>query len=403
MFKYALNLVLVLLGFSVGSVNALGIGNIEAETALNEPLRATISLRDTSGVRADEISVSLAPIAEFQATGIDFTSLLNGLQFSVVADDANSPESILVRSSAPVREPYVNFLLSVRWPNGRLLKEYTILLDPVFGDSNLVSSSVPIAQQISTGRNSSVTRQQGSGSEPPQSRLGSASDAPGTITVQPNATMWEIAKEVTPKGVSVHQTMHAIKAQNPEAFINNNINRVKAGYILQIPSANDINSISPQVASRATKTDYETWVGSKTSSSQASQVVSSSIEGELTLAAANNNSQNDTVSLEKISSLESENAELSDRLQSLEKQLSDMNRLLELKNAQLAAVQQFSTEVNEQNAVDSAVEGSTAEAETADEKVADTVEGVAQMGEAAQFEVMKGAMPQFWSQSKRFG
>lgn len=389
--KYALKIAVMLFGFSAGLVNALGIGSIEAETALNEPLKATILLRDTSGVRSDEIEVSLAPVSDFRTTGIDYVAFLTDFKFEVLGDKNNRPLAVLITSSKPIREPYVNFLMSVRWPNGRLLKEYTVLLDPIFSGGNLVSSSRPIAQQIKSGSSSNRIVQQQDTRTKPSERLNSANDSPSRVTILRNDTLWEIAERVSPAGVSVHQTMHALKRENPNAFINDNINQIKAGYVLNVPTADEIRQFDANRAAQATRQDYNQWTSSKSNTSSVAQVASGAPQGELTLASANDIASTDAAALEKISALQSENTELNDRVQSLEQQLNDLNRLLQLKNSQLAVVQQQSVDVLEQQA-EPVSDASTNEAEAESVTSSDS-EQVAQAGIAAEMTAIKGAAP----------
>lgn len=110
------------------TAQALGFGNIKLNSALNEPLDARIELISPSGSDLDSLNVKLAPEGAFARAGLDRPHFLNDLQFKVVEEGGE--HYIQVNSSESIREPFVNFLLEFSWDNGRMLREYTMLLDP---------------------------------------------------------------------------------------------------------------------------------------------------------------------------------------------------------------------------------------------------------------------------------
>ncbi|EJM88303.1 hypothetical protein PMI34_03395 [Pseudomonas sp. GM74] len=107
---------------------ALGLGEIALHSALNQPLRADIALVDAAGVEENQLSVSLATADEFSRAGVDRAFFLNDLKFTPVL--RGNRRVIQVTSSKPVSEPFLNFLVQLNQPNGRLLREYTVLIDP---------------------------------------------------------------------------------------------------------------------------------------------------------------------------------------------------------------------------------------------------------------------------------
>lgn len=111
-----------------GGVKALGLGDIEMRSALNQPMNAEIRLTSVQPGEADGMIVKLASPDAFARAGIERTSALTDLRFSV--DQSSGSPVILISSSRPVVEPFLNFLLEVDWPAGRMVREYTVLLDP---------------------------------------------------------------------------------------------------------------------------------------------------------------------------------------------------------------------------------------------------------------------------------
>ena len=111
-----------------GLAAALGVGEYELNSYLNEPLDMTVELHDLGGLSEDEILANLATQEAFDAAGVDRGYFLNDLKFEV---DVSGDSGVLhIRSRQPVREPYLNFLVEFLWPTGRLMREYTVLLDP---------------------------------------------------------------------------------------------------------------------------------------------------------------------------------------------------------------------------------------------------------------------------------
>ena len=128
--KRKLAAVLFSLGcIQAGSVWGLGLGELTLESFLNEPLKAKVDLLNTGGLHSDEIRVRLATAEDFDRMGVDRAYFLTGIKFEVSVD-SDGRGVILLSSDDPVLEPYLDLIVETRWPSGRLLREYTVLLDP---------------------------------------------------------------------------------------------------------------------------------------------------------------------------------------------------------------------------------------------------------------------------------
>lgn len=114
-------------GYSTLSM-ALGLGEITVHSALNQPLKADIALIDVGTLTQNDLSVSLATAEEFGRAGVERVFFLNDLKFTPILH--GNRQMIRVTSSKPVNEPFLNFLVQLNQPNGRLLREYTVLIDP---------------------------------------------------------------------------------------------------------------------------------------------------------------------------------------------------------------------------------------------------------------------------------
>ena len=350
--------------------SALGLGEVSIKSALNEPLDAEIRLLQARDLSAQEILVSLASNADFQRAGVERLFFLSDLQFKVVVDDPSRPY-VHVTSKQPVREPYLNFLLETQWPSGRILREYTLLLDlPVFKEANevkAVSSTRMAPTKVAPAQPSyrEPTRSSSAPIESSQEPESTSADSDVYGPVSANDTLWNIALKVRPsKRLSVQQTMLAIQRKNPEAFINGNINLLRKGQVLRIPDADEIRQLNgseavSQVAEQNSQwrqgTDEEFSAPQIDATKRRPQVVQSDTEvsGRLKLASATTNraqeggqgqgaseSNADTERLqnelaiaeEQLDKVNRDNVELKDRIQSMEDQIQTMERLLEVSN-----------------------------------------------------------------------
>src|SRR5690554_6489106 len=131
------------LAFFSSIAAALGLGEIKLQSALNQPLNAEIQLLHVRGLTANEIIVGIATPEEFARAGVERNYFVTGLDFAL---DLNAQQGPIIRvtSREPVREPFLNFVVSAHWPSGRLLREYTLLVDlPVFSGAQSAPVQAP--------------------------------------------------------------------------------------------------------------------------------------------------------------------------------------------------------------------------------------------------------------------
>jgi len=214
---------------------ALGLGELELKSALNQPLSAEIALLDSAGLSQWEIKPALATAADFERAGVDRLYFLTKLDFKVVDG------RIVVSSREPVNEPFLNFLIELNWPSGRVLREYTVLLDPPTFEEQSIQPLVATPYGSTTETVAVATPAQPA----TVNQWESEPAAPGSYKVQKDDTLWEIALATRPnRSVSAQQMMLAIQAENPNAFIGGNINRLKTHQVLSIPDADRVRAIS---------------------------------------------------------------------------------------------------------------------------------------------------------------
>jgi pilus assembly protein FimV len=371
---------------SSGMAHALGLGEVTLQSSLNQPLVAEIELLEVRDLASNEVIPSLASPEEFVKAGVDRQYFLTDLKFTPVLKP-NGKSVIRVTSSKAVREPYLNFLVEVLWPNGRLLREYTLLLDPPLYSPQTTVAAAPQLPIAAPAPRPSVAPAPVPRSAAPAPAPRPAAPAPASRAISGNEyrttandTLWEIAQRVG-GGSSVNQTMLAIQDLNPDAFIGGNINRMKSGQVLRLPDEQQIRSRSNAeavaqvaeqnaawregraVASRQLDATRRTTAGSApaTAESADSLKLVAAEAGQSTrgsdTGSANSKALADklAVTQESLDSTRRENAELQSRVGDLQSQLDKLQRLVELKDSQLAKLQA------DLSAAPAAEEGATAQ------------------------------------------
>ncbi len=440
--------------------HAIGLGEIKLRTNLNEPLKADIQLLQVKDLSENEILVNLASKDDFAKAGVDRDFLLTSLRFRLDLADPKNPR-VVVTTEQPIREPYLNFLVEVQWPSGRLLREYTLLMDlPAFADTmggsarSLRGTSVPAgepmpadegvsevgsekpvvkpaprkpapAESVAVSDESaapaiaepalqpaagvtvrratraeienyraaapvaeSVTAEKSvepesqpetvsaATADSPAADIAPATPADGSYgPTQSSDTLWKIAQRVRPAGgVSVHQTMVAIQRLNPQAFSNGNINLLKKGQVLKLPSQEEISSITQGEAVSAVDSQVAEWKakrgqtaapvgGQLDATGKAAEEAPAAVasEGQLKLAAPAEVSESKagagageaanskaeikalknqlTVGMEELNRAQRENQDLASRAKDLDGQIANAEKLLNLQSGELAALQ----------------------------------------------------------------
>ena len=260
--RLALNLAVAIAFFSPG-VNALGLGEIRVNSSLNEPLEAEIELLQLRGLKATQIRPSLADIDDFNLAGLSKSRVLDGVDFDVNVTSTGEG-SVVITSNSPIREPFLSFLMEVNWPNGRLVREYTLLLDPPLFDqspsSNQVVKPLSTVEEVAkplNGRSSEVLEVNAS--------LRSDLKSGKEVFVDVNDTLYSIALSHRPSAeVSVNQMMLAILRNNPQSFPTNNMNQMRAGTVMTMPSLEDARVLTRQEATEETQRQYSLWKAGQT-------------------------------------------------------------------------------------------------------------------------------------------
>ncbi|MCS6945624.1 MAG: FimV/HubP family polar landmark protein [Sutterellaceae bacterium] len=237
---------------------AAGLGRLTVQSALGQPLRAEVEVTSVSREEAGTLSVRLAPPSAFRQANLEFNPALSALRFDLERRGDNT-YVVRISSLQPINEPYLDLLLELSWATGRVLREYTVLLDP---PALRTAPEVIAPVTPPTAAQPSVAAPQPSVVSPPAAAAvaappvpaarqtpegGAAAAAPvagSTYTIRRGDTLSQIAAQVKPPEVSLEQMLVALFRANPNAFVGQNMNRMLAGRVLTIPSAADALAVS---------------------------------------------------------------------------------------------------------------------------------------------------------------
>jgi pilus assembly protein FimV len=343
--------------FPAGLVNALGLGEIKVNSELNQPMDGKIKLTNLGDYVAEDIRVKIASLADFERSGVEMTAFLLNLKFDTV-QEANGTATISVSSKELVKEPYLNFVVEAYWPDGRVLREYTVLLDlPLYAAEKVDTEAFKQATSAPA-----VTE---TGSTPSRFNPGLSGNS---YTVGKEDTLWGIARQVTPNGATIQQTMIAIQRDNPDAFRNDNINQLRHGAVLDLPSAQEVAALNGQMAIQQVKQQNQSWINqnltnvpldaSKSADYNADDI-GSNTGGKLILASGgaslassigdrpnSKESADLVVTKERLDEQSRENQQLEARMVELQEQMGTLQTLIELKDDQISRLQ--NSELNDQ-------------------------------------------------------
>lgn len=350
--------------------SALGLGRLQLNSALNEPFDARIRLLSPTAAELDSLEVGLADSTAFARVNMDRPAVLGRLRFTLDRAERGA-DTIHITSAEPIREPFLRFLIEINWSNGRLFREYTVLLDPpLYDPDKRITESSPAATRAAP-RRAAAPR--------PEPRARAATDSPdsgrtyysggdyGPIVA--TDTLWSIADTTRPSAsISVNQMMLALLRANPDAFITQNINGLKSGHILRMPTESELDAVggAAEILTEVLA-QHATWQAATGAAAVADERPEPALmttdmsappagapaapDAELRLVSLNNmNGANPEggagdagqallLARESIESLKQENLELTDRLTENRNLIEDLQRLLSLKDSEMAALQ----------------------------------------------------------------
>jgi len=268
-------LAVLTLGLAVtGGAHAAGLGRLNVQSALGQPLRAEVEVPSVGQDAAATLQVRLAPQSVFLEANVEFNPALIQLRF----DLQSRPDGtyvVHITSAQPVNEPFLDLLLELTWSTGRVLREYTVLLDPpslktapevvapVAAQTQPVARpAAPAPAQPAPAAPMATPAPAGAAARARAKTAPAEAPASTTYQVKPGDTLGRIALDNKSSSVSLDQMLVALLRANPNSFINNNVNLMLAGRTLSIPSDSEARAIDTSEAHReviAQSADFDAY------------------------------------------------------------------------------------------------------------------------------------------------
>ena len=262
---------------TLGTANcwALGLGRLSVQSSLGETLRAEIDVTSLTPEEAANLKIRIAPPDSYRAAGVDYNSVLPTTQAALLRRADGLP-FLRLTSDRVVQEPFVDVILELSWSTGRLVREYTLLFDPpserplaaapasapvaltapVFSTPVPAQPAVPAAlpaprEMVQAPKPAAPERAPVKrAAEPVLAAAPSAEPAASSYRVRSGDTLTGIASDTRSGSVSLDQMLVALYRGNPQAFVGDNINRLKSGVVLAVPSAGTAAAVDRSEARR---------------------------------------------------------------------------------------------------------------------------------------------------------
>jgi pilus assembly protein FimV len=361
-----IRLAIVALLFAPLLANAAGLGRLQVNSGLGQPLRAEIEIVSLQPGEEDSLQARLATRDAFRAAGIEMSSALLGMQFAI--DRRGGRPVIRLSTAQPVNEPFLDVLIELSWSTGRLVREYTFLLDPAeYKGPPPAAAAAPVAKPAPAP---APVAKPAPTPAPRASRPAPAESAPAPAgakqhEVKKGDTLGAIARQNLPSGVTLNQMLIALYRANQDAFIRGNVNLVRAGRILNIPDRDAIAAVGAAEANQQVQAqmadfaDYKRKLGQAVATAPAAPVREREVAGRITPKpeATAPADQKDQLRLSKADPSKPSGAaakaardddrvareralkESQSRVGDLEKNVADLQKLLEMKNQQMAELE----------------------------------------------------------------
>lgn len=352
------------------SVFALGLGKLTVQSALGQPLSATIELTSAQKDELDTLRARIADPAVYRDNNVQYPSAMSRARI-VVEQTANGAPYLRVTTSQAVNDAFLDLLVELNWATGRVVRDYTFLLDPPSStETQAVEPTAPIrAQAGSAGAARAQAGSNAPAAAAPTRRSAAAAAAEGapaggsTYTVKRGDTLSKIAQQNKPDNVSLEQMLVALFRSNENAFDERNMNRLRTGQIVTVPQADQVAAVPQSEATQVVRTQAADWRAYRDRVAAAAPATDAtaarqSASGRITTAVedkasavqpgkdqlrvsreAGKGAAAGTGLAEDLAAKEKALSEANSRVAELEKTVRDLQRAVELKNQTMSSLQ----------------------------------------------------------------
>lgn len=240
------------------SAQSAGLGKLTVISGLGEPLRAEIDLVSTTPEELSSLSAAIAPQEAYAVQGIERTSIHGAIQIEVVKKPDGSA-MLKLATRQPVDDPFLDMLIQVDWATGRLLREYTVLLDPPGYQDAQTSNIVTAPAEIAPVPAPVAIKPPATPAEPMVSAPVPAEISEEEYTTKSGDTLSKIAKDMQIEGYSLDQMLVAIYRANSQAFTGENMHRLKVGQIIKAPTSEELSAVNQKEAAKEVRVQTSDW------------------------------------------------------------------------------------------------------------------------------------------------
>src|SRR6185295_17945322 len=352
------------------SVFALGLGKLTVQSGLGQPLSATIELTSAQKDELDTLRARIADPAVYRDNNVQYPAAMSRARI-VVEQTANGAPYLRVTTSQAVNDAFLDLLVELNWATGRVVRDYTFLLDPPSGtETQAVEPTAPIraqagsaaaarAQAGSTGAAAAPAARRSAAAAPAEAPSAAAS----TYTVKRGDTLSKIAQQTKPADVSLEQMLVALFRSNENAFDERNMNRLRTGQIVTVPQGDQIAAVPQSEATQVVRTQAADWRAYRDRVAGAAPATDAtaarqSASGRITTAVedkasavqpgkdqlrvsreAGKGAASGAGLAEDLAAKEKALSEANSRVAELEKTVRDLQRAVELKNQTMSSLQ----------------------------------------------------------------
>lgn len=256
---------------------ALSLGRVTVQSSLGQPIKAEVDILQINSEENASLQASVASPETFRAAGLSYSAIATNIVVSLQKRPDGS-SYLRLTSTRPINEPFVDLIIEAKWASGRIVRDYTMLFDPpqqsanrAAAPSNPITLKAPVpapaapapvpvdkkpallaAPATKPSSTNPVAQNKALETERPPAGSAPASNTPdkSAVNIKNGDTAWGVVTANTKPGVSLDQMLVALLKLNPDAFMGNNVNRLKSGSLLKIPDTEQAKATAPQEATR---------------------------------------------------------------------------------------------------------------------------------------------------------
>jgi len=235
---------------------ALGLGKLTVDSSLGQPLSAHVELTAAQKEELDSLAAKVADQSVYRDNNVAYPTALSRARVTI-EQSASGPPQLKVTTQQAVNDPYLDLIVEVNWATGRVVRNYTFLLDPPGASEKQAVAPTAAAIRADAAPSRGARAERAERNAP--AAAGPNAGQGDTYTVRRGDTLSKIAKVYKPENVSLEQMLVALLRSNESVFEDKNMNRLRSGQILTVPSADQAASVTQNEAVKVVRVQAADW------------------------------------------------------------------------------------------------------------------------------------------------